>query len=375
MRFIALFVLVAPVFVSCVKPSSSKVAGAGSCSYPAWQAGSFYPAGSKVVFQGNPYNAKHENPGYDPTISTWYWEPTQCSGAPANPSNGGGSCQQLPQWTQGTFYKAGDKVMYQGQVYVAEHENPGYDPIISSWFWEPSSCDSVAGGSQPPPPTGTENPPPPPAGNGSVSSLISEAQFNSMFPQKIPFYTYQGFIQAAETVPGFAKEGDTETRKREIAAILANADHESDHFKAVREYNTANYGHYCQADHATYPCKAGQAQYYGRGPIQLSWNYNYGAAGDYLKVDLLSNPDLVATDPKIAFMTMMWYWMTQKGPGTMTGHEAIVNGKGFGETIRSINGSLECNGRNSAQVNNRIAAYNTTLRALGASKGPGADGC
>ena len=53
-------------------------------------------------------------------------------------------------------------------------------------------------------------------------------------------------------------------------------------------------------------------------------------------------------DASVAWKTGLWYWMTQNGPGTMTPHNAMVNGAGFGETIRSINGSLECNGGNPA---------------------------
>ena len=41
----------------------------------------------------------------------------------------------------------------------------------------------------------------------------------------------------------------------------------------------------------------------------------------------------------------------------MTPHEAMVDGKGFGETIRSINGALECNGGNPDQVSNRVDLY------------------
>ena len=41
----------------------------------------------------------------------------------------------------------------------------------------------------------------------------------------------------------------------------------------------------------------------------------------------------------------------------MTPHNAMVNGAGFGETIRSINGSLECDGGNPAQVQSRVDAY------------------
>lgn len=217
-------------------------------------------------------------------------------------------------------------------------------------------------------------PPPAPTPEPSAATLLTEAQFNQMFPNRIAFYTYKGLIEAADATPGFAKEGSVEVRKREIAAVLGNATQESDSFKATREYNMANWPLYCDKMNTTFPCK-GNNQYYGRGPIQLSWNYNYGAAGEFLKVDLLNNPDLVATNPKIAFQTMMWYWMTQKGPGTMTGHDAIVNGKGFGETIRSINGALECDGKLPDHVNNRINYYNKVLQVMGISKGPGNDRC
>ena len=39
-------------------------------------------------------------------------------------------------------------------------------------------------------------------------------------------------------------------------------------------------------------------------------NYNYGLAGQAIGVDLINNPDLVATDPVISFKTAIWFWMT-----------------------------------------------------------------
>ena len=33
--------------------------------------------------------------------------------------------------------------------------------------------------------------------------------------------------------------------------------------------------HYCDATNSDYPCQTGKS-YHGRGPMQLSWNYNYG---------------------------------------------------------------------------------------------------
>ena len=62
-------------------------------------------------------------------------------------------------------------------------------------------------------------------------------------------------------------------------SFLANVDHESGGLRYVKEINTANYSHYCDRSQP-YGCPAGQSAYYGKGPIQLSWNYNYKAAGD-----------------------------------------------------------------------------------------------
>jgi hypothetical protein len=53
----------------------------------------------------------------------------------------------------------------------------------------------------------------------------------------------------------------------------------------------------------------------------------------------------------------------------MTPHNAMVNGAGFGQTIRSINGSLECDGKNPAQVQSRVDAYNRFVSILGTSAG------
>ena len=71
--------------------------------------------------------------------------------------------------------------------------------------------------------------------------------------------------------------------------------------------------------------------YYGRGPIQLSWNYNYGPAGSSIGFDGLNNPETVATDPIISFRAALWFWMNNV-------HSIILSGQGFGATIRAING-------------------------------------
>jgi len=213
---------------------------------------------------------------------------------------------------------------------------------------------------------------PPPAATSSArvaaDFVVSEAQFEQMFPNRNAFYTYGGMLDALSAYPGFAHTGSDETQKREAAAFLANVNHETGGLVYIVEQNTSAYPHYCDASQP-YGCPAGQAAYYGRGPLQLSWNFNYKAAGDALGIDLLNNPYLVENDSAISWKSALWFWNTQSGAGTMTPHDAMVNDRGFGETIRSINGSIECNGGNPAQVQSRIDAYTRFVQILGASPG------
>ena len=65
--------------------------------------------------------------------------------------------------------------------------------------------------------------------------------------------------------------------------------------------------------------------YYGRGVIQLSWNYNYGAFSAWLydngilsdtitaRDTLLKRPDYIATKGDLSIMSGIWFWMTPQG--------------------------------------------------------------
>ena len=212
----------------------------------------------------------------------------------------------------------------------------------------------------------------PAAANGSF--VVSEAQFNQMFPGRNSFYTYQGLVGALNAYPGFTTTGGDAVRKREAAAFLANVSHETGGLRYVVEQNTANYSHYCDRSQP-YGCPAGQSAYYGRGPLQLSWNFNYKAAGDALHIDLLHNPYQVERDATVSWKTGLWFWNSQKGAGSMTPHDAMVNGRGFGETIRSINGDLECNGKNPDERNDRINLYKKFVADLGTDVGSGSLSC
>ncbi|MFC1412983.1 glycoside hydrolase family 19 protein [Streptacidiphilus sp. N1-12] len=201
---------------------------------------------------------------------------------------------------------------------------------------------------------------PPPGG-----FVVSEAQFNQMFPNRNSFYTYSGLTAALSAYPSFATTGSDTVKKQEAAAFLANVDHETGGLVYVTEIDQS--GNYCASE--PYGCPAGTYAYYGRGPLQISWNFNYKAAGDALGIDLLDNPYLVQNDASVAWKTGLWFWNTSTGAGTMTSHNAMVNSAGFGQTIRAINGSLECNGNNTAEMQDRINDYQQFTQILGVPAG------
>uniref|UniRef100_UPI0030BA2B27 the ancestral GH19 chitinase, Anc4+LoopII (P12K/N13H/S58T/N193G/Y194F/D197R) n=1 Tax=synthetic construct TaxID=32630 RepID=UPI0030BA2B27 len=224
--------------------------------------------------------------------------------------------------------------------------------------------------------------------------MVSRSMFDQLFKHRNSFYTYDAFIAAAKSFPSFGTTGDTDVRKREIAAFFAHVSHETTGgwptapdgpyawgLVYIEEINQSN--DYCDPS-TQYPCAPGK-QYYGRGPLQLSWNYNYGPCGDALGLDLLNNPDLVAQDPVIAFKTALWFWMTPQSPkpschDVMTGNWTpssadLAAGRvpGFGVTTNIINGGLECGKGNPAQAENRVGFYKRFCNQLGVSPGSNLD--
>lgn len=208
--------------------------------------------------------------------------------------------------------------------------------------------------------------------------LVTPAFLDAIFPPSArhAVYTHAGFQQAARAFPRFLATGSLETCKKEAAAFLANVAHESGRLRYVEEINK---NRYCQPS-ASCPCDGATGDqskwFFGRGAMQLSWNYNYCAAGTALGVDLRNQPAQVASSPELAWKTAIWFWMTQRAGGRSTCHLAMTEatGGGFGETIRTINGGLECNkGGYGPQpaVTERVKAFLDYVRRLGITN-PGA---
>lgn len=273
----------------------------------------------------------------------------------------------------------------------------------------------------------------------SFSKFLTEKQFNDLFPQRDKFYTYEAFIKAVNEMAQikvqitrraismyqfvrtdkktgkavmirqdddwdqpwnkkkpdsvftvdygkFCTEKDAAENKRELAAFFAQIAHETRH--GVNESYTdglmllheKNTDLVYISDSDQYPPVAGH-KYYGRGPMQLSYNGNYGFASDCIFGDkkiLLNNPELIETDPVVAFKTAIYFWMTPESHkpsahDVMVGNwkpnaNDIAKGRtpGFGMTILIVNGVLECNkGEDNYSMKDRIGFYQFFLKKLG----------
>lgn len=147
---------------------------------------------------------------------------------------------------------------------------------------------------------------------------MPEEDFEALFPARNEIYTYDGFLRAAARFPKFCNDdanggsGSDEMCKRELATLFAHIVKETGNSGAMEGLEEWQTGllHIHEADTSkgyrsenqywmdAYPMGAGK-KYYGRGPLQLSWNYNYGEFSEmmngdryyYSKNDLLVMPD------------------------------------------------------------------------------------
>ena len=203
-----------------------------------------------------------------------------------------------------------------------------------------------------------------------LSQLMTKDDFEHLFPhrndsgttfhsaEQPDYYTYENFLRAASYFPKFLGEGTDEDKYRELSAFLAHKSHEvGDGWPAANndgsEAGRWSYGLvwieelafrgtttpvYFQ-DHPDYPPTPGKS-YHGRGPVQLSWNYNYGAMSETLFDDkniLLDNPNLVMSDGVIGFASAIWFWMQPQAPKP-SAHDVIVGNLNLDQDDVAITG-------------------------------------
>jgi len=168
----------------------------------------------------------------------------------------------------------------------------------------------------------------------TVQSIFPESDWPIAFPLANSVYSYDDFLKAVGKFPAFCNEnnisGNTleETCRRELAAIFAHWGQETGKRSTwdgefwtqglyyVEEIAKSDYKSYQWGNGDKWPPQNG-VQYFGRGPMQLSWNYNYGQFSNIFstngynsKMELLEDPGKVSADGYVAMAAGIWFYMT-----------------------------------------------------------------
>ena len=190
----------------------------------------------------------------------------------------------------------------------------------------------------------------------------------------------KSLMKAASGFPLFAGEGDVTVRKRELAAFFAEIAHETTNGGPGAPGGPLSWGLYyteelgCGDGHCRqynsdnggrYKAVAGKT-YYGRGPIQLSYPYNYGQAGADLEVAAAGPSGAGEPRRRDRFLEQPYGSGCGRIDGEPSCHE-VMTGKwqpdaedrrlgrrpGFGMTINIINGNVECHTQSPAARRDR----------------------
>ncbi|MEO7531726.1 MAG: chitinase [Sediminibacterium sp.] len=252
------------------------------------------------------------------------------------------------------------------------------------------------------------------AQHSNLKKFLTEKKWNELFPNRFgfsqvtasskknkpgkDFYSLKAFLIAADAFPQFLAGTDTVIQKRELCAFLANIAKETGggwdnapggYYKWGLHYTeevncVKGCPQYSDTTKKLYPPVAGQS-YHGRGPLQISWNYNYGQFGEaYLKdkEKLLKDPSLVTKDAVICFASAIWFWTTPQFPKPschdiissiwVPSAKDIAGGRlpGFGAIVNVINGGIECGLTPSSDTKYRYGYYLFFCNYFNVSPGP-----
>jgi hypothetical protein len=225
----------------------------------------------------------------------------------------------------------------------------------------------------------------------ACDDILTRDTFAKIAPDATEPYTYEGLCDAMLSYNARHDEkvfgmGNAYQRAAELAAFLGNTLHESDELRAGREYlmcgdnvvvdgevyckpcdsgsfdwdlkvcnqglvsGTSDFNEYCQpTSEPPEACQCGNGVgesgelegyvaakhlFFGRGSIQLSWNYNYIGASIALTGSpdtFCDNPDLIATEGRYAWGAGIYFWMEHSKEGTTCHMEALTDAGDFGE--------------------------------------------
>lgn len=237
--------------------------------------------------------------------------------------------------------------------------------------------------------------------NQTISDFFQTYQFENLFSKRnapvahaIGFWDYQSFITASALFQplGFCTTGGKLMQMKELAAFLGHVGSKTSCGYGVATGGPLAYGlcynremspsqSYCDDFYKyTFPCSPG-AEYYGRGALPIYWNYNYGAVGNALKVDLLNHPEYIEQNATLAFQAAIWKWMTAVKKDQPSAHDVFVGNwkptkndtlskrvPGFGATMNILYGELTCGQGDIDAMNNIISHYLYYLDLMGVGR-------
>ncbi|WP_287100945.1 chitinase [Hydrotalea sp. AMD] len=215
-----------------------------------------------------------------------------------------------------------------------------------------------------------------------VLSYLNQQKWNELFPHRYgiqsansknglsDFYSFDAFLNAVKFFPEFLDVKDKVLQKRELAAFLANMAYETGGGWPDSPDGYFKWGlHFVEEQGCTKGCPqytdtskkdwmpVVDKSYHGRGPLQLSWNYNYGQFSQFFygnKDSLLLHPEIVAENSLVSFASALWFWMHAQKPKPSchaimagswkpNGYDSVRNIlPGFGAVVNIINGGIEC---------------------------------
>ncbi|WP_230413431.1 glycosyl hydrolase family 18 protein [Zooshikella ganghwensis] len=219
-----------------------------------------------------------------------------------------------------------------------------------------------------------------------VESIISQDDWEFLFPERAKEYTYTNFLKAIGKFPAFCGDYDDGRNaeiicRKSLATMFAHFTQETGghnphmdvpewrqglHYVREMGWNENMKGGYnteCSPNTwqgKTWPCgkfSSGEYKsYFGRGAKQLSYNYNYGPFSEAMfgtTRTLLDNPEKVA-DTWLNLASAVFFYVYPQPPKPSMFH--VINGTwqpndhdkagslvpGFGATTQIINGGVEC---------------------------------
>ncbi|KAI4378054.1 hypothetical protein MLD38_015594 [Melastoma candidum] len=253
--------------------------------------------------------------------------------------------------------------------------------------------------------------------NQTISDFFQTYQFEDLFSKRnspvahaVGFWDYRSFITSSTLFQplGFATTGGKLLQQLEIAAFLGHVGSQTSCipysppnlpfiliYRVDMEWQLGGplaWGlcynkemsptqSYCDDYYKfTYPCTPG-AEYYGRGALPIYWNYNYGAVGEALNVNLLDHPEYIEQNATLAFQAAIWRWMTPIKKSQPSAHDVFVGNwkptkndtlakrvPGFGSTMNILYGDRVCGQGDIDSMNTIISQYLYYLDLLGVGR-------